>query len=57
LFSTGKAAEAISILENFLAKNGNNATILDALVSICQDQKLVDKGNKYAQLRKEVFGY
>ena len=57
LFSTGKAAEAISILENFLAKNGNNATILDALVSICQDQKLLDKGNKYAQLRKEVFGY
>ena len=56
-FSSGKQGEGISVLENFLAKYGNNATILDALISICQDQKLLDKTNKYLQLRKSVFGY
>jgi tetratricopeptide (TPR) repeat protein len=56
-FSIGKASEAIAILENFLNKNGNNPTILDGLISICQDQKLFDKTNKYASLRKDVFGY
>lgn len=57
LFSTGKAPDAIRVLENFLVKNGNSTTILDGLISICQDQKLDDKANKYSLLRKEVFGY
>jgi tetratricopeptide (TPR) repeat protein len=57
LFSFGKAPAAIAILENFFLENGNNAIILDGLISICQDQKLFDKTNKYASLRKEVFGY
>ncbi|MGZ3846216.1 MAG: multiheme c-type cytochrome [Flavisolibacter sp.] len=57
LFSSGRPSDAISILENFLVKYGNNATILDGLISICEDQKLLDKGNRYALLRKQVFGY
>jgi tetratricopeptide (TPR) repeat protein/ssDNA-binding Zn-finger/Zn-ribbon topoisomerase 1 len=57
LFSTGQPSSSIEILESFLKKNGNNAMILDALISICQDQKLLDKSNKYALLRKNVFGY
>ena len=56
-FSSGKQTEAISILESFLAKNGNNPTILDGLISICQDEKLMDKTNKYLLLRENVFGY
>jgi len=57
LFSTGRKSGAINILENYIAKYGNNAIILDGLVSMCQDQKLYDKANKYSMLRKEVFGY
>ena len=57
LFSAGKVHDAIRILENFLNKNGNNTTILDGLISICQDQKLVGEANKYSALRREVFGY
>jgi tetratricopeptide (TPR) repeat protein len=57
LFSAGKVPDAIRILENFLTKNGNNTTILDGLISICQDQKLAGEANKYLSLRREVFGY
>lgn len=57
LFSSGKTKEAITLLENYLSKNGNNPQVLDGLVSICQDAKQVDKANHYALLRKNVFGY
>jgi len=57
VFSTGQPSEAIAVLESFLTKNGNNAMILEGLISICQDQKLLDKANRYALLRKNVFGY
>jgi len=57
LFSTGEKSVSIGILENYLSKNGNNAMILDALISFCQDQKLLDKSNRYTLVRKNVFGY
>lgn len=57
MFSVGRVPPAITILENYLTRNGNNATILDGLISICQDQNLFDKANKYTVLRKDVFGY
>jgi len=57
LFSTGRQLEAINILETYISKNGNNAVILDGLISICQDQKLHEKANRFSMLRKEVFGY
>jgi tetratricopeptide (TPR) repeat protein len=57
LFSTGRQSGAVRILENFIDKYGNNATILDGLISICQEQKLLQKTNRYVTLRKDVFGY
>ena len=57
LFSTGRQSGAVRILENFIDKYGNNATILDGLISICQEQKLLQKTNKYVTIRKDVFGY
>lgn len=57
LFSTGKPTDALRLLEKFLQQNGNNSTVLDGLVSICQDLKMLDKANGYLALRKNVFGY
>lgn len=57
LFSTGKVKEAIAILENYLAKNGNDPLILDGLISICQDSKQLEKANQLIDKRKNVFGY
>jgi len=57
LFSTGKPKDAIIVLENYLAKNGNNPQVLDGLISISQDTKQADKANHYITIRKSVFGY
>ena len=57
LFSTGKPKDAVAVLENYLAKNGNNSQVLDGLVSIYQDTKQGDKAKHYMEIRKNVFGY
>ncbi|MBI2723268.1 MAG: hypothetical protein HYX39_13925, partial [Bacteroidetes bacterium] len=57
LFSTGKPNDALRLLENFLQQNGNNITVIDGLISICQDLKMQDKANDYLTVRKNVFGY
>ena len=57
LFSTGKPKDAITVLENYLSKNGNSSQVLDGLISICQDTKQADKANHFLEVRKNVFGY
>ncbi|MFL5809949.1 MAG: tetratricopeptide repeat protein, partial [Flavisolibacter sp.] len=57
MFSGGNTKEAVQILENYTSRYGNNATILDGIISICQDINLTEKANRYLSLRKEVFGY
>ena len=56
LYSTGKADEAIAVLENYLIRNGNNAQILDGLISISTDTQQPVKAAHYTQLRKSIFG-
>ncbi len=57
LVSKKDAQKALQLLENFIAKNGNDPMILNGLISIYQDQKQIDKANYYAGIRKNVFGY
>jgi predicted Zn-dependent protease len=57
LFSTGKTKEAVSLLENYLARYGNNPQILECLISILQDTNQVDKANHFMEIRKKVVGY
>jgi len=49
--------KAISTLENFTAKYGNDPLILGGLISIYQESKQPSKANYYVDLRKSVFGY
>ena len=55
--STQDAKKAITILENFVSKHGNDPMVLSGLMSLYQDAKQMDKANYYANLRKSVFGY
>jgi predicted CXXCH cytochrome family protein len=57
LFSGDQKKEAISFLEKFTARHGNNAMILDALASMYRDLNKNDKAAQYSKTRKEVFGY
>jgi len=57
LFSGDQKEKAISFLENFISRNGNNAMILDALVSMYRDTGNNEKVTQYSEIRKEVFGY
>ena len=57
LHSTHDVQKAISTLENFIAKHGNDPLIISGLISICADAKQMDKVNSYTKLRKDVFGY
>lgn len=57
MYSKHKEAEAIGILEKFIAKNGNNPMIVQGLISFYQDQKQTAKADYYTNLRKTMFGY
>ena len=49
--------KAISTLENFIKKYGNDPLILGGLISICQESRQENKANYYLNMRKTVFGY
>lgn len=57
LFSTGKPKEAVTVLENYLSKYGNDPLILEGLIAVYQDLKQPEKAIHYADIRKKVFGY
>ncbi|MBS1654798.1 MAG: tetratricopeptide repeat protein [Bacteroidetes bacterium] len=57
LNSSGNTDKAINILEGYLDKHGNNASVLDGLISICHDSHKDDKAGHYNDIRKSVFGY
>jgi predicted CXXCH cytochrome family protein len=58
LFSGGdQKTEAITFLEKYTNRYGNNAMILDALASMCRDANMNEKAVRYGEIRKEVFGY
>jgi predicted CXXCH cytochrome family protein len=57
LFSAGKQAEALQLLEKTREKYGNQLMILEGLISICQDMGQADKLARYSAIRKEVFNY
>jgi predicted CXXCH cytochrome family protein len=57
LNSTGKPAQAISLLEKYILSNRNDPFIVDALISMCQDAGLSQKAEYYTVVRKNVFGY
>ena len=57
LFSTREQAKALELLEQFLARYGNQPLILYGLISICHDMQLTDKAKKYSAVRAEVFQY
>jgi predicted CXXCH cytochrome family protein len=57
LNSTHEAQKAISTLENFTSKYGNDPLILNGLISLYQDSKQTNKADYYTSLRKNVFGY
>lgn len=56
LYSTGKAGEAIAVLENYLNKNQKDPQILDGLISICTDTQQAVKAAHYTQLKRSIFG-
>jgi tetratricopeptide (TPR) repeat protein len=56
LYSTGKAGEAIAVLENYLNKNEKDPQILDGLISICTDTQQPVKAAYYTQLKRSIFG-
>lgn len=57
LYSTGKQKEGLSLLEQRLKQYGNQALVLDGLISISHDMGLSEKASFYTALRKDVFGY
>jgi len=57
LFSGNQKKEAIAFLEKFVALHGNNAMILDLLISMNRDINKNEKATQYSEIRKEVFGY
>lgn len=56
LYSTGKKAEAIQLLENYTSRHGNNLAILNGLIPMCQETNNQEKANRYISLRNSVYG-
>ncbi|MFT3844439.1 MAG: multiheme c-type cytochrome [Lacibacter sp.] len=57
LFSTGEQEKAIKMFEDYLHTYGNNPTIVDGLISFCNETNQKEKAAQYSMKRKEVFGY
>lgn len=57
LFSMGEQPKAVALMEQFVAKYGNQALMLDGLISVCQDMKLNEKAANYTAIRRSIYGY